>query len=77
MPTTAILYHLYMETGSLVNVADLWSAYYALVGDESEMGLDERTALLHFYRGLSELKLMGFVKQSKKKADHVAKLKWM
>jgi len=77
MPTTAILHHLYMETGSLVNVADLWSAYYALVGDESEMELDERTALLYFYRGLSELKLMGFVKQSKKKADHVAKLKWM
>ncbi|KAK0628422.1 origin recognition complex subunit 3 N-terminus-domain-containing protein [Bombardia bombarda] len=77
MPTTAILYHLYLETGALVNVADLWSAYYALVGDESDMGLDERTALVRFYQGLAELRLMGFVKQSKKKADHVAKLKWL
>ncbi|KAK0730679.1 origin recognition complex subunit 3 N-terminus-domain-containing protein [Lasiosphaeris hirsuta] len=77
MPTTAVLYHLYLEAGALINVADLWSAYYALVGDESDIGMDERTALVHFYRALGELRAMGFVKQSKKKADHIAKLKWI
>ncbi|AEO65334.1 uncharacterized protein THITE_2112219 [Thermothielavioides terrestris NRRL 8126] len=77
LPTTAILYHLYTEAGALINVADLWSAYYALVGDESDVGLDERSALVCFYRGLAELRMMGFVKQSRKKADHVAKLKWL
>ena len=92
LPTTCILYQLYLETGSLVNVADLWSAYYALVGggggggDDSEDGgngnggeggLGEREALVRFYRALAELRLMGFVKQSKKKADHVAKVKWL
>ncbi|KAK5654986.1 hypothetical protein OQA88_6745 [Cercophora sp. LCS_1] len=77
LPTTAILYHLYLEAGALINVADLWSAYYALVGDETEVGHDERTALVQFYRGLGELRAMGFVKQSKKKADHIAKLKWI
>ncbi|KAK3362945.1 origin recognition complex subunit 3 N-terminus-domain-containing protein [Lasiosphaeria hispida] len=77
MPTTAVLYHLYLEAGALINVADLWSAYYALVSDESDIGMDERTALVHFYRGLGELRAMGFVKQSKKKADHIAKLKWI
>lgn len=80
LPTTCILYQLYLETGSLVNVADLWSAYYALVGEEAGdtgPGLDEREALVRFYRGLAELRLMGFVKQSKKKADHVAKVKWL
>jgi origin recognition complex subunit 3 len=77
LPTTAILYHLYLEAGALINVADLWSAYYALVGEESELGLDERAALVCFYRGLAELRMMGFVKQSKKKTDHVAKLKWL
>jgi origin recognition complex subunit 3 len=77
LPTTAILYHLYLEAGALINVADLWSAYYALVGEESDVGLDERSALVCFYRGLAELRMMGFVKQSKKKADHVAKLKWL
>ncbi|KAM7222341.1 Origin recognition complex (ORC) subunit 3 N-terminus domain containing protein [Rhypophila decipiens] len=80
MPATAILYHLYLEAGSLVNVADLWAAYFTLVGDEEDgegEGLDERTALVHFYRGLAELKVLGFVKASKRKADHVAKLKWV
>ncbi|KAB5563563.1 origin recognition complex subunit 3 N-terminus-domain-containing protein [Coniochaeta sp. 2T2.1] len=78
MPATAVLYRLYMEAGALINVADLWSAYYALVGEENEEGgLDEREALLRFYQGLAELKTMGFVKQSKKKADHIAKLKWL
>lgn len=77
LPATAILYHLYLEAGSLVNVADLWSAFYALVGEESESGLDERVALVRFYQGLAELKNMGFVKQSRKKADHIAKLKWL
>lgn len=74
MPATSILYHLYLETGNLINVADLWSAFLALVGEEEA---DERKTLVLFYRGLAELRALGFVKASKKKADHVAKLKWL
>ncbi|KAI1143434.1 origin recognition complex subunit 3 N-terminus-domain-containing protein [Hypoxylon sp. FL0543] len=76
LPVTAILYQLYLETGSLINVADLWSAYYAIVGEDVAEGLDERAALVLFYRGLAEMRAMGFVKQSRKKADHIAKLAW-
>ncbi|KAI1474810.1 origin recognition complex subunit 3 N-terminus-domain-containing protein [Daldinia eschscholtzii] len=76
LPTVAILYQLYLETGSLVNVADLWSAYYGVVGEENEEGLDERSALALFYRGLAEMKAIGLVKQTRKKADHIAKLAW-
>lgn len=76
LPTTAMLYQLYLETGSLINAADIWSAYYAIVGEDSEYELDERVALILFYRSMAELKAMGFVKQSRKKADHVAKLAW-
>ncbi|KAI1820245.1 origin recognition complex subunit 3 N-terminus-domain-containing protein [Xylaria intraflava] len=75
-PTTAILYQLYLETGSLINTADLWSAYYAIASEGSEEELDERTALVLFYRSLAEMRAMGFIKQSRKKADHVAKLAW-
>ena len=93
LPATSILYHLYEEAGALINVADLWSAFYALVGtgedNEDDLepeaktrkavdeGYDERTALVLFYQGLAELKAMGFVKATKKKADHIAKLKWL
>ena len=29
-----------------------------------------------FYQGLAELGFLGFIKHSKKKTDHVAKLAW-
>ncbi|CCF43521.1 origin recognition complex subunit [Colletotrichum higginsianum] len=81
LPVTSLLYHLYLETGNLINVADLWSAFYAMVGGdddaESEGNADERAALVLFYRGLAELKALGFVKMSRKKTDHIAKLKWL
>ncbi|KAI3329168.1 origin recognition complex subunit 3 N-terminus-domain-containing protein [Xylariaceae sp. AK1471] len=75
-PSTAILYQLYVETGSLINAADLWSAFYGIVSENNDDELDERTALVSFYRSMAEMKAMGFVKQSRKKADHVAKLAW-
>ncbi|KAL6878664.1 origin recognition complex subunit 3 N-terminus domain-containing protein [Trichoderma novae-zelandiae] len=96
LPAVSILYHLYLEAGSLINVADLWSAFYALVREEKEgedgaegededegeqretrRQRDERRALAMFYRGLAELKAMGFVKSSKKKTDHIAKVRWL
>ncbi|KAI8193983.1 Origin recognition complex subunit 3 [Colletotrichum sp. SAR 10_65] len=84
LPATSLLYHLYLETGNLINVADLWSAFYAMVGsgggddaEDSDGNADERAALVLFYRGLAELKALGFVKMSRKKTDHIAKLKWL
>ncbi|XP_044714923.1 origin recognition complex subunit [Hirsutella rhossiliensis] len=83
LPATSILYQMYLETGSLINVADLWSAFQGLAGrEEQEEAGDEgekmeRERLTQFYRGLAELRALGFVKASKKKADHVAKVKWL
>ncbi|XEU98733.1 hypothetical protein FSHL1_004020 [Fusarium sambucinum] len=74
LPATALLYRLYTETGSLINVADLWTAFSALISNEET---DERKSLVLFYRALAELRALGFVKASKKKADHIAKLKWL
>ncbi|KAK7989171.1 hypothetical protein PG989_009486 [Apiospora arundinis] len=77
LPATAILYHLYLETGSLINVADLWTAFYGIVSEDEADGLDERTALVLFYRAMSEMRVLGFVKPSRKKVDHIAKLAWL
>ncbi|KAK8089047.1 origin recognition complex subunit [Apiospora hydei] len=77
LPATAILYHLYLETGSLINVADLWTAFFGIVSEDEADGLDERTALVMFYRAMSEMRVLGFVKPSRKKVDHIAKLAWL
>ncbi len=44
-PPTAILYQLYLETGSLINVSDLWSAFYAVVGGEGGEDCSESKAM--------------------------------
>lgn len=77
-PATAILYQLYLESGLIINTADLWEAFWTIVGEETvedEDGERER-ALALFSRALAELKYMGMVKNSRKKADHIAKLAW-
>ncbi|KAF2634953.1 origin recognition complex subunit [Massarina eburnea CBS 473.64] len=35
-PATAILYQLYLESGTLINVSDLWSAFNAIAGDDED-----------------------------------------
>ena len=72
-PTTAILYQLYLESGPLINVSDLWSAFSAIVGDER---LEGNEAIALFERGLAELKYLGLIKSTRKKVDHIAKVAW-
>lgn len=75
-PPTAILYQLYQDSGALVNVYDLWRAFNTMMGGEDGDGCDERMVLVHFSRGLSELKAMGMVKYSRRKVDHITKSAW-
>ncbi|MCJ1478915.1 hypothetical protein MMC13_007599 [Lambiella insularis] len=77
-PATAILYQLYLESGAIINISDLWSAFNALLEPEdgdNEEGREQETLAL-FYRGLAELKYLGMLKNSRKKTDHLAKLLW-
>ena len=46
-PGTAILYKLYLESGSVINTADLWSAFWTIVGKEGSEDEDaERERVL-------------------------------
>ena len=74
-PATVVLYQLYLESGSAINAADLWEAFWTIVGEKDEDDERER-ALAFFSRSLAELKYLGMVKNSKKKADHLQKLAW-
>lgn len=71
-PATAVLYQLYLESGSLINVSDLWQAFQAVMGGEKEEG----DLMSLFQRGLAELRYLGLVKSTRKRADHVAKVAW-
>ena len=73
-PAAAMLYQLYLESGSLINVGDLWQAFQAVMGGEKEREEGELMAL--FQRGLAELRYLGLVKSTRKRADHVAKVAW-
>ena len=75
-PATAILYQLYLESGSLVSIYDLWKAFSAIIDGEETETADERLTFTLFYQSLSELKALGMVKSSRKKIDHIAKSAW-
>ncbi|KAF2099463.1 hypothetical protein NA57DRAFT_38384 [Rhizodiscina lignyota] len=72
-PATAIMYQLYLESGALMNASDLYSAYHAILEEKTD---DEELIKALFQRSLAELKYMGFIKDTKKKVDHVAKAAW-
>ena len=105
LPPTSLLWQLWCEAGSVVNVRDLWDAFRSAIvdrevedeeddnnnnnngeeprtrnesddGTRTGTGIDERMALALFYRSLAELRMLGFVKPTKKKVDCLAKAAW-
>jgi origin recognition complex subunit 3 len=76
-PATASIYQMYLEAGSLINISDLWRAFLDNQNPNDEEDFDERETLVLFYRALADLKLLGMIKESKKKVDHLAKVAWM
>jgi len=47
-PATAVLYQMYLESGSLINASDLWSAFNAILGDEEEENKSKTMCVLLF-----------------------------
>ena len=76
-PAASILYQLYLESGALVNVHDLWQAFYAVFESDQGNKCDDRVVMSLFYSALSDLKTFGMIKNSRKKTDHLAKSSWM
>lgn len=40
-PATSVLYQLYLESGAMINISDLWSAFYTIVGTEDAEDEDD------------------------------------
>ncbi|KAJ8291179.1 hypothetical protein GJAV_G00022300 [Gymnothorax javanicus] len=82
-PDICIVYKLHLECGRLINLYDWLEAYSTVVSaaeeenfDISEKGKVEEIRRACFIRAVSELDFLGFIKSTKQKTDHVARLTW-
>ncbi|XP_065689271.2 origin recognition complex subunit 3 isoform X1 [Patagioenas fasciata] len=82
-PDICIVYKLHLECGRLINLVDWLEAFSTVVtaveGPNTDAASsDQVDDIIHarFIRAVSELELLGFIKPSKQKTDHVARLTW-
>ncbi|KAM9155303.1 origin recognition complex subunit 3 isoform 1-T1 [Pangshura tecta] len=82
-PDICIVYKLHLECGRLINLVDWLEAFSTVVTaaegtDPDSVATDHVDEIIHarFIRAVSELELLGFIKPSKQKTDHVARLTW-
>ncbi|XP_070568505.1 origin recognition complex subunit 3-like [Ptychodera flava] len=84
-PDVCIAYKLHLECGRLINLYDWLQAFITVVGEDDEdedvkkdKSQQSPDQVLHarFIRAVSELQFLGFIKPTKKKTDHVARLTW-
>lgn len=82
MPDICIVYKLHLECTLLINLFDWLQAFVTVVtSDEEEEDDGKKRAVdkvlqARFIRAVSELQFLGFIKPTKRKTDHVARLTW-
>ncbi|XP_047202041.1 origin recognition complex subunit 3 [Girardinichthys multiradiatus] len=82
-PDICVAYKLHLECGRLINLYDWLEAYSTVVSaaegsnpDSDGCGKVDEVKHARFIRAVSELEFLGFVKATRKKTDHVARLTW-
>ncbi|XP_068005349.1 origin recognition complex subunit 3 isoform X2 [Melanerpes formicivorus] len=82
-PDICIAYRLHLECGRLINLVDWLEAFSTVVmaaegpkADAASSDQDDDVIHARFIRAVSELEFLGFIKPSKQKTDHVARLTW-
>uniref|UniRef100_A0A2D4LMK6 Origin recognition complex subunit 3 n=2 Tax=Micrurus spixii TaxID=129469 RepID=A0A2D4LMK6_9SAUR len=80
-PDICIAYKLHLECGRLINLVDWLEAFSTVVttaGNTDSRVKNQTDDIIHarFIRAVSELEFLGFIKPTKQKTDHVARLTW-
>ncbi|XP_049918029.1 origin recognition complex subunit 3 isoform X1 [Epinephelus moara] len=82
-PDICIAYKLHLECGRLINLYDWLEAYATVVSaaegnnpDSDNYGKVDEVKHARFIRAVSELEFLGFIKSTRQKTDHVARLTW-
>lgn len=78
-PHLSILYQLYRESSVFINSFDYYTAFKEMLPEPSEdenKAEWEKKTLAWFLQGIAELKLLGIVRDSKRKFECVEKISW-
>ncbi|KAJ0006081.1 hypothetical protein NQD34_013354 [Periophthalmus magnuspinnatus] len=82
-PDICIAYKLHLECGRLINLLDWLEAYCTVVSaaegadpGAEDFGKVDEVRHARFIQAVSELEFLGFLKSTKQKTDHVARLTW-
>ncbi|KAJ2910453.1 Origin recognition complex subunit 3 [Coemansia aciculifera] len=80
MHDTSIAYRLHQECGRMINLYDWHSAFSSVVESESTKASGsapcQRSIQARFMRAVEEMRLLGFIKSTQRKTDHVIRLTW-
>ncbi|KAI0208243.1 Origin recognition complex subunit 3 [Lamellibrachia satsuma] len=83
LPDICLIYKLHLECGRLINLYDWLQAFIMILNsdkNEEDRGCKRTTPdtvlQARFIRAVSELQFLGFIKPTKRKTDHVARLTW-
>ncbi|XP_070190846.1 origin recognition complex subunit 3-like [Littorina saxatilis] len=81
MPDVCIAYKLHLECGQLINLYDWLQAFASILTSENQenkkkASKPDRVLQARFIQAVSELQFLGFIKPTKRKTDHVARLTW-
>ncbi|XP_072315058.1 origin recognition complex subunit 3 [Eucyclogobius newberryi] len=83
-PDICVAYKLHLECGRLINLFDWLEAYCTVVSAaggadpeaDDDFGRVDQARHARFIQAVSELEFLGFIKSTKQKTDHVARLTW-
>uniref|UniRef100_A0A8C2BQR5 Origin recognition complex subunit 3 n=1 Tax=Cyprinus carpio TaxID=7962 RepID=A0A8C2BQR5_CYPCA len=82
-PDLCIVYKLHLECGRLINLYDWLEAFVTVMSaaedqdtNSEECGKYDSLKHARFIQAVSEMEFLGFIKSTKQKTDHVARLTW-
>ncbi|KAF7246978.1 Origin recognition complex subunit 3 [Varanus komodoensis] len=75
-PDICIAYKLHLECGRLINLVDWLEAFSTVVTAAENPNSTVKDQMDDVTQAVSELELLGFIKPTKQKTDHVARLTW-
>uniref|UniRef100_A0A8C2BQI3 Origin recognition complex subunit 3 n=1 Tax=Cyprinus carpio TaxID=7962 RepID=A0A8C2BQI3_CYPCA len=73
-PDLCIVYKLHLECGRLINLYDWLEAFVTVMSAAEDQDTNSEDA--RFIQAVSEMEFLGFIKSTKQKTDHVARLTW-